>query len=132
MADNTDWWFAAAQQAFGFLVDDCGFRIAERYRHFKGNSIRFERPDMTVGLECPPDWNDLSGWVWLVDTNGLATEHDIVDLLDGTDPDKPSRYAADSGPLDRSAVASKMNEWAASLESWLAKNRPLPGDIAER
>lgn len=126
MTDHTDWWFTAVEETFGFLVTDRGFKVAERSRHFQGNYIVFSRSDVAITIECAPDWNSLTAWVDVVDPDGNRTESDLAELLDRGDPRQLSRYIADSGPLDREAVVTKMSEWADGFRGWIAVKDRAP------
>ncbi len=129
MTDNTDWWFNEVEGTFGFLVAELDFEVSERYRHFKGNYIAYARSDATLAIECPPDWNDLWGWVAVGGPDGTWTGQHIADLLDGDDPTRPSLYAGDSGPLDREAIASKMTDWAAGFRRWVIVRESTAGCV---
>ena len=114
--DETAWWFAKAEATFAFLLRDFDAVIVERYFHFKGNYIDYQGPGFRFDVECAPDWNSLFGSlaIWRPDGT-LYVAGDIDELLIEIAPETDWRFLADSGPVDRVAVAEAMDLWAAGL-----------------
>ena len=112
--DETDWWFQAAEAAFRPLEAELGFAIVERHRHFQGNFIAYERHDARFVVEAGSDWNALLGDLW-VGSPRHRRPRPIASLLAALDPGTAWRFSSTSEPVDRTAMAAKMELWAAGI-----------------
>jgi hypothetical protein len=130
--DETDWWFQAAEAAFRPLEAELGFAIVERHRHFQGNFIAYERHDARFVVEAGSDWNALLGDLW-VGSPGHRRPRPIASMLAALDPGTAWRFSSTSEPVDRTAMAAKMELWAAGIVQHLdalvanARAGELPG-----
>lgn len=112
--DETKWWFPAAESAFAVLESDLGFEIVERHHHFQGNYIVYERSDARFIVEAGSDWDTLVGML-AVGRPGHRHGDDIWNVLGPVDPTKDWRYDSSSAPIDRDAMAAKMEQWATGI-----------------
>lgn len=118
------WWVELVLDAFGYLVAEFGYSLAEVQMHFKGNYIVYRGPVFEFHTEYDPDaTHSINAELWVVtdaarDAGSVVARHpraiDVNRLLRARDSSLP---LPDTTParLDRARVAEAVAIWAQGL-----------------